>query len=313
MHRRTFVKRLMSGTVLLSAAAFTLAALGHQVRSGFAGSDRRLTILHTNDTHSRIDPFPPGGRYEGMGGTARRARLISEVREQETHVLVLDAGDIFQGTPYFNFFKGEVELKVMSAKGYDVSTLGNHDFDAGIERLAEVTEKYATFPFVNCNYNFSDTPMEGMTKEYVVIEKGDLRIGITGVGIELEGLVPDSWFGRTGYCCPTEKVNRIATHLKEEKGCHCVILLSHLGYSYRSEKISDVSLARLSRNVDIIIGGHTHTFLDAPEIIRNADNQPVLINQVGWGGIMLGRIDLVFEPERSKSRQFYETIPVSPN
>lgn len=311
MNRRTFAKRLMGGTLLLGAGGFPLGAFANAPKT-VNSTKTRLTILHTNDTHSRIDPFPPGSRYEGLGGAARRAALIRKVREQEEHVLLLDAGDIFQGTPYFNFFKGEVELKLMSDMQYDAATIGNHDFDAGIDRLAEVTNAYASFPFVNCNYDFRNTPMDGLSKEYVIINKGDLRIGITGVGIELEGLVPDTWYNETRYCCPVEKVNKVASHLRHEAGCHCVILLSHLGYKYRNEKISDVTLAAQTRDVDLIIGGHTHTFLDAPDIVNNADNQPVMIHQVGWGGILLGRLDLAFEPRRKGKLFLYENLAVSP-
>ena len=311
MNRRKFVKRLAGGTLLLGSGGFPFRTFANT--SPFAESKpRQLTILHTNDTHSRIDPFPSGSKYAGLGGAARRAALVSEVRAREEHVLLLDAGDFFQGTPYFNFFKGEVELQVMSAMKYDAATLGNHDFDAGTARLAEVAKAHATFPFINCNYDFSDTPMDGLVSEYLVVQKGGLRIGITGAGIELDGLVPKAWTSNIGYRNPVENVNRVAAHLRNEEGCHCVILLSHLGYRYKNEKISDVALAGMTKDVDLIIGGHTHTFLDAPEVIKNAEGQPVLINQVGWGGILLGRIDMLFEPARRAKTFTYENLSVKP-
>lgn len=294
MKRRTFLHRSLTGGLLLSCGRFPLNALEEQLPPEI----QKLTILHTNDVHSRVEPFPAGSRYAGLGGAARRAALLREIRQAEEHVLLLDAGDIFQGTPYFNFFQGEIEFRLMSAMDYDAATIGNHDFDAGIERLAEATDQHARFPFVNCNYDFRDTPMAGKVRDSLIITKGDLRIGITGVGIELRGLVPDAWYGNTRYLKPVENLNQIAARLKKEEKCDYVICLSHLGYKYNSQKISDLKLAAQSRNVDLIIGGHTHTFLDEPSMIRNIDGEPVLINQVGWAGIVLGRIDVLFERNR---------------
>jgi 5'-nucleotidase len=261
-------------------------------------SKQKLVILHTNDTHSRLDPFPmDGSRNQGMGGVAARARLISEIRNQEEHVLLLDAGDIFQGTPYFNLYKGEPEMKAMEWMKYDACTMGNHDFDGGLTLFADQL-KHVQFPVLICNYDFSETPMSGKTKPYQIFRKGNLKIGVTGVGIELSGLVPDSLIGNTRYLDPVASLNRTASKLKNEKGCDLVICLSHLGFEYKNDpaQISDVRLAAATEDVDIIIGGHTHTFLQTPVSILNKKGKNVLINQVGWGGLVLGRIDLEFLP-----------------
>ncbi len=263
-----------------------------------AGRRQRLVILHTNDTHSRLDPFPmDGSRNQGLGGVAARAQLIREIREMEKQVLLLDAGDIFQGTPYFNLYKGEPEMKAMEWMKYDACTMGNHDFDGGISLFAEQLQ-HVRFPVLVCNYDFSGTPMEGKSKPYQVFRKGNLKIGVTGVGIQLEGLVPESLYGRTRYLDPVSELNKIATKLRWEKGCDLVICLSHLGYEYKNDpnRICDVKLAGLTEDVDIIIGGHTHTFLSAPVKIANKKGREVLINQVGWAGLALGRIDLDFDP-----------------
>ena len=258
-------------------------------------SGRQLTILHTNDWHSRIDPFPEdGSRNAGQGGVLRRAALIREIRAAEANVLLLDSGDIFQGTPYFNFFLGELEMKLMSQMGYDAATIGNHDFDGGMENLATQL-KYADFPMLNVNYDFEGTALQGKTEPYRVFEKQGLRVGVFGVGIELAGLVDAKLYGPTQYRDPISTANETALHLRARQRCDLVICLSHLGYRYESDdKVSDVVLAEQSRNIDLILGGHTHTFLDQPVTVANLSGEEVIINQVGFAGLLLGRLDVSF-------------------
>ncbi len=282
----------------------------------FAGNEdagpSRLTILHTNDVHSRLEPFPmDGGRNQGLGGVEARAALIKKIRSEEEQVLLLDAGDIFQGTPFFNLYKGEPEMKAMTAMGYDASTMGNHDFDAGLENLATQL-RHAAFPILICNYDFTSTPMENKFQPYKIIKKGKLKIGITGVGIEMKGLVPDLLIGNTKYADPVENVNRVAAKLKKDMGCDMVICLSHLGYKYKEEenKISDIILAKETENIDLIIGGHTHTFLDAPVEYKNKSGNDVLVNQVGWAGIMLGRLDYEFSKTKKNNLSKSHTVIV---
>jgi 5'-nucleotidase len=303
-NRRQFIKQsaLVAGGVF--AGNSFLAAQKHDAAA------RRLIILHTNDVHSRLEPFPmDGSRNQGLGGVAARAALVQQIRATEEHVLLLDAGDIFQGTPFFNLYKGEPEIKAMEAMGYDAATMGNHDFDGGMENL--VTQlQHASFPVIICNYDFTDTPMEHKYQPYKVFKKGKLKIGVTGVGIELKGLVPDSLFGNTKYLSPVEQLNVTAAKLKKQEGCDMVICLSHLGYKYRDNKISDVELARQTDFVDVILGGHTHTFMDAPEVYKNKSGSDVLINQVGWGGIQLGRLDFDFNSIKKKNLLKSHTVVV---
>ncbi len=293
MYRRSFLKSIgIAGTCL------TVGAVPAEL---FAKPEFfRLTILHTNDVHSRIEPFPmDGSRNQGLGGAAKRASLISRIRKEEAHVLLFDSGDIFQGTPYFNLYGGELEFRLMSEMKYDAATIGNHDFDAGIDGLLKQLP-HARFPFLIANYDFSDTVLHDQTLPYKIFSPGELKIGVTGVGIELDGLVPASLYKETKYLDPIEKANAAAAHLKLNEGCDYVICLSHLGYRYRYDKVSDIVLARESRNIDLILGGHTHTFLDEPDIQKNRDGQPVVINQVGWGGMKLGRVEVFFEKNRKK-------------
>ena len=247
-------------------------------------SPLKLTILHTNDTHSRLEPFPmDGGRNQGLGGIAARAQLITEIRQQEEQVLLFDAGDIFQGTPYFNLYKGEPEIKAMSSMKYDATTIGNHDFDAGMENLATQLSRHANFPMLIANYDFTGTPMEYKTQPYKIFKKGKLKIGVFGVGIEGRGLIPDSLFGATKYLDPISKANEVAGKLKADEKCDMIICLSHLGYKYKESNIvSDEVLAKETENVDLIIGGHTHTFLDDPIVYKNKSHS-ISVSQKSGG------------------------------
>lgn len=260
---------------------------------------RKLVILHTNDTHSRLEPFPlDGGKFEGQGGVAARAALIEQIRAEEEHVLLLDAGDIFQGTPYFNLYKGEPEIKALSMMRYDAITMGNHDFDAGIENFAQQLA-HANFPVLVANYDFTDTPLEGKTQPYTIIKKNGLKIGLFGLGIQLRGLVPEDAYGKTKYLEPIQMANSVAHRLKKKENCDMVICLSHLGYEYDYNKISDKILAKETDNIDLIIGGHTHTFLDEPTVMKNKSGNEIIINQVGWAGLRLGRLDYSFNHKKS--------------
>lgn len=288
-NRRQFIQKIAIAGGLFATGQFPYEALAKGIIK------ERLTILHTNDVHSRLDPFPmDGSKLQGLGGIAARATLIEQIRKTEKHVLLLDAGDIFQGTPYFNLYKGEPEMKAMSLLGYDAATMGNHDFDAGLEGfLAQLP--HANFPFLTANYNFSRTVLAGKTQPYKVIKKGNIKIGLFGLGIQLHGLVPADAYGKTWYENPLVKAKEVSAFLKKKKGCHLVICLSHLGYKYDFNKISDCVLAKESEYIDVIIGGHTHTFLDEPTIIKNSIGNDVIVNQAGWGGVRLGKIDVEFD------------------
>lgn len=272
----------------------------------------KLTILHTNDVHSRLDPFPmDGGVNQGLGGVAARAQLIEKIRKESEQVLLLDAGDIFQGTPYFNFYKGEPEIKAMTSMGYEATTIGNHDFDAGLENLATQLTRHASFPMLVTNYDFSGTPMEYVYKPYKIFKKGRLKIGVFGIGIEMAGLVSENLSAGTIYLDPIMKANEMSYLLKKEKKCDMVICLSHLGNTYSDNKVSDKQLAMETENIDLIIGGHTHTFLNEPLVYKNKKGDDVLVNQVGWAGIILGRLDFDFSKFSSKKLSQSKTVTVT--
>ncbi|MFD2599536.1 metallophosphoesterase [Sphingobacterium corticis] len=294
-NRRNFLKK--------AGALGTLAALSPLASfSQGEAKEVKLTILHTNDVHSRIEPFPmDGSRMQGLGGAARRSALIKQIRSEESNLLLLDAGDMFQGTPYFNLFEGQVELELMSKMGYDAGTFGNHEFDNGLEGLLKHFDK-AKFPFITSNYDFSETVLAGKTKEYITFNKSGLKIGVFAVGIKLDGMVDPKNHKGVKYLDPIEVANRLSKKLKTEEKCDMVICLSHIGYQYKNDQVSDLVMASQTRDIDLIIGGHTHTFLEKPTEIRNLDNQVTVVNQMGYGGAYLGRLDFYFDRRRGKLR-----------
>ncbi len=252
--------------------------------------------------HSHIDPFPSNHhRNPNKGGVARRATLIENIRKENPNTLLLDAGDMFQGTPYFNFYGGELEFKLMSLLKYDAATIGNHEFDNGIGGL-HAQLPHAKFDLLSANYNFKNTIMHGQVKAYKIFVKDGIKIGVFGVGIELKGLVDPTMYKETKYLNPIEIAQDTSRILKEDEQCDLVICLSHLGYNYKAErkKIGDLELASKTKNIDLIIGGHTHTFLPKPTVTKNAVGENVLVNQVGCFGINVGRIDFYFDSIKNK-------------
>ncbi len=301
LNRRRFLKTIgIAGAASLAGIpAFALRDAGIS----------RITILHTNDTHSRLDPYPDDDPdYPGMGGYARRARLISKERTIDPNLIVLDAGDVFQGTPYFNMYGGKPELKLMSKMGYDAVAFGNHEFDNGLDGFLEVLP-YADFPFLAANYDFSDTILAGKVKDYCILERNGLKIGIYGLGIELEGLVSRNLYEGTVYHDPVRVARETEEKLKEEYKCDLIICVSHLGYKYEDDKVSDVEVARATSLTNIIIGGHTHTLLDPPARIRNREGMDVAIGQAGYGGAYVGRMEVFLD--RKNGNSFVESYTIN--
>ncbi|WP_299365844.1 bifunctional UDP-sugar hydrolase/5'-nucleotidase [Winogradskyella sp.] len=290
MKRRHFIQQATAAATVLGLGGLSLQSCNPKIK--------HITILHTNDVHSHIDPFgPQHKRNPNKGGVARRATIVESIRKENPNTLLFDAGDIFQGTPYFNYYGGELEFKLMSMLKYDVATIGNHDFDNGIDGLYAQLP-HAKFEFVSANYDFSNTVMDTHVKPYKVLVRDGVRIGVFGLGIQLEGLVQKELYKETIYNDPIEIAQDISRALKEEESCDLVICLSHIGYHYKDNPdiASDLNLAKATKDIDLIIGGHTHTFLPKPTITKNRVGQKVLVNQVGAYGLYLGRIDFYFEP-----------------
>jgi 5'-nucleotidase len=298
-------RRKFLGTSLVGGAAFSLLPqpLFTSARSisDFAApllqpdaGETLITILHTNDTHSQIDPLPETDKMNGgKGGVARRAVLVKQVRKENPNTLLVDAGDVFQGTPYFNFFKGEVEYKSMSLIGYDVVTLGNHDFDNGVAALAAAM-KFSNFDFVSSNYDVRGTPIESRVKPYVVRVLGGVRIGVMGLGISPAGLITPENFKGVTYRDPVKAAQETVKILREKERCTLVVCASHLGYysNPKPDDIGDAQLVAQVNGIDFIASGHTHTFMKAPVVAKQPQGGNTIIFQVGKSGIYVGRVDM---------------------
>ncbi|MDO6819252.1 bifunctional UDP-sugar hydrolase/5'-nucleotidase [Zobellia sp. 1_MG-2023] len=295
MNRRKFIKNTTASSALVGLGGLSLS-------SCFGDVKKHITILHTNDVHSHIDPFPTDhSEFPNLGGLARRATLVDAIRKENPNTLLFDAGDIFQGTPYFNFYGGELEFKLMSMLNYDAATIGNHDFDNGIDGLLAQMPN-ANFEMINANYDFSNTVMNGQVKPYKIYTVDGIKIGVYGLGIELNGLVTKKLYKETQYLEPFEIAQDTERALKNEENCDLIVCLSHLGYEYKNkQKPQDVTLAAALEYTDLIIGGHTHTFLDKPTIVENLLGRNVLVNQVGCFGINLGRIDFYFDGSKNSN------------
>lgn len=257
-----------------------------------------ITILHTNDTHARIDPFPDNAiRHAGLGGIARRATLVNKIRSVQPNTLLLDAGDVFQGTTWFNVYGGSVDLELMSEMKYDAGVIGNHEFDNGPDGFAEAAKK-ASFPFLSANYAVRKTPFDPYVQKFMVKERAGFRIGIFGLGIRLDGIVDKKLIGNVQYRDPEIWADGMVSSLKKTHRCDYIICLSHLGYHYDDSRIDDKKLASRVNGIDLIIGGHTHTFLDHPVVLQTPEGGQTAITQAGHSGIRLGRIDLSVSDEK---------------
>jgi 5'-nucleotidase len=298
MNRRKFIKKIAIG-----GTGLTLGAVPFDL---FANDDfTTISILHTNDLHCHIEPFTgTNDRYAGKGGLARISTLAQKYKKENPSTLLFDSGDMFQGTPYFNYFEGELMLKIMSAAGYDAGTIGNHEFDNGLEGILKPLPN-AKFPLINSNYDFSDTILADKFPRWKIFKRSGIKIGVYGLGIELKGLVADKNIGNTVFNDPLKVALGMEMFLKMDKKCDLVICLSHLGLRYKEDFASDMILAAETSMTDLIIGGHSHSFLEEPIIQKNKVGEQVIINQAWWGGLVMGKIDFVFERSRKKQKAVF--------
>ena len=294
MLRRKFLKNSVYGSLALGSALNNYSCDSENFK--------KITILHTNDVHSHIEPFSKDhSEFPNRGGFERRSTILNSIRSKNPNTLLLDAGDIFQGTPYFNFYNGELEFKLMSLLKYDAVTIGNHDFDNGITGLNEQMPN-ASFDFLISNYDFKNTVLDGKTSDYKIYTRSGIKIGVFGLGIELEGLVTKELYRETKYLDPIDIAQDVTKKLKNEEKCDLIICLSHLGYKYDNlpNRVCDYNLAKKTKDIDLIIGGHTHTFMNEPIILKNQISKDVLVNQVGCFGLFLGQIDFYFDQNNQK-------------
>lgn len=278
------MKRIL--TILTIAVAVTLTA---------AAKGRQLLILHTNDTHSCVLPLNPNladTMLAGRGGFLRRAAMIDQMRKEDKDLLLLDSGDFSQGSPYYTMFKGDVETELMNIMGYDAATIGNHEFDFGLENMARIFRK-AKFPIVCANYDFTGTVVEGLVKPYVIIKRKGVRIGIFGLSPKLDGLVMASTCAGVRYSDPIKTANAVADKLKNDEKCDVVICLSHLGWDEAG--LNDMEMMAKTRNIDLVLGGHSHSYFKTLNHVRNLDGKDVPNDQNGKHGIFVGKITFSLE------------------
>ncbi len=301
--RKDFLKKAFW---MVSGTPFALSAFHSKNR---IAPEPIITILYTNDTHARLDPFPDNAlQFAGLGGIARRATLVNRIRKVQPNTLLLDAGDVFQGTPWFNVFGGKTDLELMSKMKYDASVMGNHEFDNGLQGFAD-TARYASFPFLNANYAVHKTPLQEYVRKFMVKEIAGFRIGIFGLGIQLDGVVDMKLYGDVQYRDPVIWAKGMVNSLRNTHRCDYVLCLSHLGFEYNDSRIDDKKLAARVDGMDLIIGGHTHTFLDQPVFIQTPDGGKTAVTQAGHSGIRLGRIDLgVINEKLTISRSVQYTV-----
>lgn len=261
--------------------------------SAFAQQNKKLILLQTSDVHSRLEPInQDGDRNYDKGGFVRRATFLKEYRKEHPNALLFDCGDISQGTPYYNLFQGEVEVKMMNEMKYDAITIGNHEFDFGLDNMARLF-KMAEFPVVCANYDVSATVLKDLVKPYIIIEKDGAKIGILGLGCKLEGMVQANKCIGVVYNDPVDTANKVAALLKEKEGCDVVVCLSHLGVEYDENR-----LIPKTRNIDVVLGGHSHTFMKGPKTYLNMDGKNVALMHSGKSGIYVGEMDLILEKKK---------------
>ena len=261
-----------------------------------AYAQKHLVVLHTNDTHSCIMPLNPNladTAVAGRGGFLRRVAMIKEERAKNPDLLLIDSGDFSQGSPFYTMFKGDVEIGLMNLMGYDAVTIGNHEFDFGMENMARIF-KMAKFPVVCANYDFTGTCVEGLVKPYVIIKRNGLKIGLFGLSPQLEGLVDLSKCKGVTYLDPVEVGNRVAAELKHDKKCDVVICVSHLGW-LRPDEMGDQKLLASSKDIDLVLGGHSHSYFKALRYVNNADGKAVPVDQNGKNAMYVGKLTLSFD------------------
>lgn len=261
-----------------------------------AYAQKHLEVLHTNDTHSCIMPLNPNladTAVAGRGGFLRRVAMIREERAKNPDLLLIDSGDFSQGSPFYTMFKGDVEVGLMNLMGYDAVTIGNHEFDFGLENMARIF-KMAKFPVVCANYDFTGTCVEGLVKPYVIIKRNGLKIGLFGLSPQLEGLVDLSKCKGVTYLDPIEVGNRVAAELKHDKKCDVVICVSHLGW-LRPDEMGDQKLLASSKDIDLVLGGHSHSYFKDLRYVNNADGKAVPVDQNGKNAMYVGKLTLSFD------------------
>jgi 5'-nucleotidase len=288
--RRDFIKQTVQSSAFIGLVGNPSSLVTEE--------QKHITILHTNDVHSHLEAFKASHpSFGNRGGVARRLAVINQIKQENSNTLIFDAGNFFQNKPFFNFYNNKIEIATMNKLNYNACTLGTHDFGLGLNALEKQINK-ADFDVLIANYSFKNKALSNKIKPYRIYIKDGIRIGVFGLGIALEKYQNSSLINEIEYQNPITVAQKISKKLKEQEQCDLVICLSHLGYQYRDKQISDVVLAKNTQDINLIIGGHTHTLLYKPSLLKNKIGKTVLVNQVGWAGLYLGRIDFFISPKK---------------
>ena len=282
------VKRLVIG--LLPFYLFTFLP-----SDAAAKKHKQLVILHTNDTHSTIMPLNENldnKDLAGRGGFLRRINMIKEERRKNPDLLLFDSGDFSQGSGYYTLFKGEVEVGLMNQMGYECTTIGNHEFDFGMDNMAKLF-RMANFPVVCSNYDCKGTVLEDLVKPYITIKRSGVKIGVFALAPKLKGLVFDGNCEGITYLDPAETAQKYIDILRKQEKCDIVICISHLGW-----EVSDYSDEKFLSQVegcDLVLGGHTHTYMPTLEYAPDKTGRLIPVDQNGKHGVFIGRLVLNLE------------------
>ena len=260
-----------------------------------AKTRKQLVVLHTNDTHSTIMPLNENldnKDLAGRGGCLRRINMVKEERKQNPDLLFFDSGDFSQGSGYYTLFKGEVEVGLMNQMGYDAATIGNHEFDFGLNNLAKLI-RMANFPIVCSNYDFTGTPCEGLVKDYITLHRNGLKIGVFALGAPMKGLVSNKNCEGVTFLDPAETAQKYVKLLRKQEKCDVVICLSHLGW--KISEYPDEQFIREIDGCDLVLGGHTHTYMPTLEYAPDKTGRMIPDDQNGKHGVFVGKLVLTFE------------------
>lgn len=257
--------------------------------------NKSLTILHTNDTHSCIYPLNPNladTMLAGRGGFIRRIKMLKEERKKDPQLLLFDSGDFSQGSPYYTLYQGEVEVKLMNEMGYDAGTLGNHEFDFGMDNLARLI-KQLNYPVVCSNYDFTGTVCEGLVKPYIILKRKGIKIGVFGLSPEMKGLVDLQKCEGVKYLDPIKVGQQMASLLKNKYKCDLVICLSHMGWLKKG--MSEQRIIAHTRGIGLLLGGHSHTYFQSLRYVKNLDGKEIPVDQNGKHAVYVGKLLLQFK------------------
>ena len=262
-----------------------------------AKAQKQIVILHTNDTHSTIEPVSKYSKVKeaaGKAGCVRRATMVKQLREQNPDILLFDSGDFSQGSTFYTMYKGDVEVGLMNIMGYDAATIGNHEFDFGLDNLARLARQ-AKFPIVCSNCDFTGTPCQDVIKKYCVVVRDGVRIGVFGLTPKIEGLVMKENIAGVKYIDPIQATKEMVSVLRDKERCDIVVCLSHLGWKLAPEYIDDQVLISSTTGIDIVLGGHSHTYMKEMEWVDNAEGKSIPVDQNGKHGAFVGKITLRLE------------------